>query len=41
MHSCYEMYHRTSTGLAPEIVHFQTQGPGFPKEHAVRLESVC
>ena len=36
MRTCYEMYARTPTGLASEIVFFETHGDGadFPKQHA-------
>ncbi len=36
MRSCYEMYARVPTGLAPEIVHFTQRDGGhdFPKQHA-------
>ena len=35
MRTCYEMYARTPTGLAPEIVHFVQRDGGseFPKQH--------
>ncbi|EIE20577.1 hypothetical protein COCSUDRAFT_48568 [Coccomyxa subellipsoidea C-169] len=36
MRTCYEMYARIPTGLAPEIVHFTQRDGGhdFPKQHA-------
>jgi hypothetical protein len=36
MRTCYELYRRTPTGLAPEIAHFEQRGGGadFPKQHA-------
>lgn len=36
MRTCYEMYARTPSGLAPEIVHFNKRNGGdeFPKQHA-------
>ena len=36
MRTCYEMYARTPTGLAPEIVHFTVHNGDndFPKQHA-------
>eukprot|EP00884_Botryococcus_braunii_P010869 jgi/Botrbrau1/19784/Bobra.0124s0032.1 len=37
MHTCYQMYQRTPTGLAPEIVFFRQNAHGqadFPKQHA-------
>ena len=37
MHSCYQMYAQTPLGLAPEIVVFEQQTPGHPKEHTVRV----
>ena len=34
MRTCYEMYARTPTGLAPEIVYFvERDGSEFPKQH--------
>ena len=34
MRTCYEMYARTPTGLAPEIAHFvERDGSEFPKQH--------
>lgn len=35
MHTCYEMYRQTPTGLAPEIVFFLGQEKDFPKAHLV------
>jgi hypothetical protein len=35
MRTCYEMYRRTPTGLAPEIVFFHNSATiDFPKQHA-------
>jgi Glycosyl hydrolase family 47 len=37
MHTCYQMYQRTPTGLAPEIVFFRQLGQSqadFPKQHS-------
>jgi Glycosyl hydrolase family 47 len=39
MHTCYSMYAQTPTGLAPEIVIFNPQQPGYPKEHVVRASN--
>jgi hypothetical protein len=35
MHTCYEMYRQTPTGLAPEIVFFLGMERDFPKVHQV------
>jgi Glycosyl hydrolase family 47 len=35
MHTCYEMYRQTPTGLAPEIVFFLGGEKDFPKGHRV------
>lgn len=33
-HTCYQLYRRTPTGLAPEIVHFASEtGPAYPGAH--------
>eukprot|EP01025_Chloroclados_australasicus_P066063 TRINITY_DN9036_c1_g1_i2.p1 TRINITY_DN9036_c1_g1~~TRINITY_DN9036_c1_g1_i2.p1 ORF type:complete len:917 (-),score=101.02 TRINITY_DN9036_c1_g1_i2:320-2995(-) len=38
MYTCYELYHRSPTGLASEIVHFQNHLEGdYPKEHSVDI----
>lgn len=41
MHTCYEMYRQTPTGLAPEIVFFLGPEKDFPKAHQVRCPCCC